>query len=188
MDDSFSLGDRGRRAPATAPKHAAPLGPRKAGSFERSRLLWGIVVAVIGVIALVGFMKMMSNAGNEIGEDNQRVVEQIGAAEDTQAELTANQSIQNATQLYATAGSFSAVTAEALGAEEPTFRYVTGPSSDPNTVSVAAGDGGVGLAVRSASGSCLYAFVQASGTTYGKGSVCTGDAATGATDPAWPSG
>jgi hypothetical protein len=188
MDDSFSFGDRGRRPAVAPPKHAAPSAARAAGSFERSRLVWGVVVGAVGLLAIVGFMKMMSNAGDEIGQDNQRVVEQIGAAEDTQAELTANQSIQNATRLYATTGSFSAVTAASLAAEEPTFRYVTGASTDPNTVSVAAGDGGVGLAVKSTSGSCLYAFVQASGTTYGKGSVCTGDAATGATDPSWPSG
>jgi hypothetical protein len=187
MDDSFSLGQRGKRPSEAPPKHAAASRIGAAGSFERTRLIWGAVLCVIAVVAVGGFMKMMGNAGNEIGADNQKMVEQIGVAEDTQAELTANQSIQNAMQIYATTGSFTAVTAAALGAEEPTFRYVTGASTDANTVSVAGDNAGVGLAVKSTSGSCLYAFVQAGRTTYGKGTVCTGDAATGATDPSWPS-
>ena len=189
MDDSFTLGQGNKRSDGQpVPKHAAAR--RRvagAGSFERSRLVWGIVVGVIAIVVVGGFLKFMGNAGNEIGADNQKMVEQVGVAQDTQAELTANQSIQNAMQLYEESGGFAAVTPAALGAAEPTFTYVAGASTNPNTVSVAATDAGVGLAVQSTSGSCLYAFVQASKTTYGKGTTCTGDAATGATDPSWPS-
>ena len=105
-------------------------------------------------------MKFMGNAGKEIGEDNQRMIEQVGAAKDAQAELTANQTIQNAMQVYEESGSFSDITPQALTAAEPSFTYVTAASNGPNTVSVAATDGGVGLAVQSSSGTCLYAFVQ----------------------------
>jgi len=188
MDESFTLGQPGKRPPTDPPpRHAAP---RRSGGdpFGRSRLIWGAIAIAVAAVLVIGFMKMMGNAGQEIGADNQKMVEQVGAAEDTQAELTANQSIQNAMEIYAESGSFSAVTAQALGAAEPSFSYVSGPSDGANTVSVAASSAGVGLAVKSTLGSCLYAFVQASGTTYGKGSGCTGEAATDATDPSWPSG
>jgi hypothetical protein len=186
MDDSFTLGRGGKRPTDAPPKHAGRHGA--AGTFERSRLVWGIAAAAVAIVVVAGFLKFMGNAGNEIGADNQKIVEQIGAAKDTQAELTANETIQNATQIYTESGSFADVTADALAASEPTFRYVTGASTDPDTVSVAATESGVGLAVRSDSGTCLYAFVQPSRTTYGTGGACTGDAATtGATGPAWPS-
>jgi len=186
VDDSFSLGHGAKRGGDTPPKHAAPRRIPSA-SFERTRLIWGIAGLVLVALVVGAFMKFMGNAGNEIGADNQRIVEQIGAAKDVQAELTANQAIQNATQLYEESGSFAAINPPALAAAEPTFTYVTGASNGPNTVSVAATDGGVGLAVRSSSGTCLYAFVAPSGTSYGTGATCTGDAATGATDPSWPS-
>src|SRR5262245_30020822 len=186
VDDSFSLGQGSKRGGDTPPKHAAA---RRApsGSLERARLLWGIAGLVLVAVVVVAFMRFMGNAGNEIGADNQRIVQQIGAAKDVQAELTANQAIQNATQVYEESGSFAAVTPQALAAAEPSFAYVTAASNGPNTVSVAPSNDGVGLAVRSSSGSCLYAYVRASGTSYGTGSTCTGEAATGATDPSWPS-
>ena len=185
MDDSFSLGQGAKGGGGPPPKHAAP---RRFGgsSFERTRLVWGIVGLVLVALVVFGFMTFMGNAGKEIGEDNQRMIEQVGAAKDAQAELTANQTIQNAMQLYEESGSFSDITPQALAAAEPTFTYVTAASNGPNTVSVAATDGGVGLAVQSSSGTCLYAFVQPSTTTYGTGTTCTGDAATDATDASWP--
>ena len=149
-------------------------------------MIWGVAGLVLVALVVIGFMKFMGNAGKEIGADNQKMLEQVGAARDMQAELTANRSIQNAMQVYEESGSFAQVTPQALAAAEPTFTYVTAASNGPNTVSVAATDQGVGLAVKSSSGNCLYAFVQASSTTYGTGSACTGEAATGATDPSWP--
>ena len=187
MDDSFTLGQPGKRSPMDPPKHAAPRRDGRAGSFARDRSIWGATLVVVALVVVGAFLKFLGNTGQEIGADDRTIVEQIGAAGDMQAELTANQSIRNAMQIYAESGSFAAVTAEGLEAAEPSFTYVTGPSDGPNTVSVAGADTGVGLAVTSSSGSCLYAFVQASGTTYGKGGVCTGDAATGATDQSWPS-
>jgi hypothetical protein len=189
MGDSFTLGKGAKGSPADPPpKHAAPRRVGGSDSFGRSRLVWGVIIGAVALVAVGGFLKFMGNAGQEIGADNQKVVEQVGAAQDVQAELTANESIRNAMQIYAASGSFTDVTAEALAAAEPTFHYVAGASGDPNTVSVAVADKGVGLAVESSSGSCLYAFVQASSTTYGTGVTCTGEAATGATDPSWPSG
>jgi hypothetical protein len=189
MDDSFTLGQGAKRSDGEpAPKHAASRRPSGASTFERSRRVRGIALAVVALVLVAGFLKFMGNTGKEIGADNQKMVQQVGVAQDTQAELTANQSIQNAMQLYEASGDFAAVSPQALGAAEPSFTYVSGASMDANTVSVAVTDTGVGLAVKSASGSCLYAFVQASKTTYGKGTACTGEAATGASGPSWPSG
>lgn len=189
MDDSFTLGQGAKRSDGEpAPKHASARRIGGASTFERSRLVWGIAAALVALVVVAGFLKFLGNTGKEIGADNQKMVEQVGVAQDMQAELTANQSIQNAMQLYEGSGDFTSVTPQALGAAEPSFTYVAGASTDANTVSVSVTNTGVGLAVKSSSGSCLYAFVQASKTTYGKGTACTGDAATGASDPAWPSG
>jgi len=191
MDDSFTLGHGAKGSQGSQeeppPKHAAARRAGSGGTLERSRLIWGAILVAVALVVVGGFLKFFGNAGAEIGADNQKMVEQVGAAQDVQAELTVDQSIANAMQIYAESGSFAAVTAEALTTAEPSYTYVTRASGDPNTVSVAAADDGVGLAVMSKSGSCLYAFVQASGTTYGAGTACTGEAATGATDPSWPS-
>ena len=189
MGDSFTLG-RGAKGHSAdpAPKHASSRRVRGSSSLGRSRLVWGVIAGAVAVVVVGGLLTFMGGAGQEIGADNQTMVEQVGAAQDVQAELTATQSVRNAMQVYAASGSFTDVTPEALAAAEPSFRYVAGASGDPNTVSVAVADGGVGLAVRSSSGTCLYAFVQASTTTYGTGATCTGEAATAATDPSWPSG
>jgi hypothetical protein len=189
MDDSFTLG-QGAKGPHgdPPPKHAGSRRIAGGSSFGRTRMIWVAILIVVILLVVGTFLKFMGNAGQEIGSDNQTIVEQVDAAADMQAELTANQSIRSAMQLLAESGSFAAVTAEALGAAEPSFTYVTGASGDPKTVSVTATASGVGLAVKSTSGSCMYAFVQASGTTYGTGPVCTGDAATSATDASWPSG
>ena len=56
----------------------------------------------------------------------------------------------------------------------------------PNTVSVKSVSEAVGLAIRSSSGTCLYARVAAASVTYGSGPACTGDAALDASKPAWP--
>jgi hypothetical protein len=189
MDDSFTLGQGAKRSGGDpAPKHVAQHRFGGTSTFERSRLIWGAVFVAAVLVTAGGFLKFMGGAGTEIGADNQKMVEQVGAAQDMQAELTADQSIHNAMQLYGESGSFADVTAGALAAAEPSFTYVSGASTDANTVGVATTEDGVGLAVKSSSGSCLYAFVQASGTTYGKGAACTGDAAMGASGDAWASG
>jgi hypothetical protein len=189
MDDSFTLGQGAKGPPAhPPPKHAGSRRVVLGGSFGRTRRIRGAILIAVAVLIVGALLMFLGDAGQEIGSDNQTTVEQVDAAANMQAELTANQSIRNAMQLAAESGSFAAVTAGTLGAAEPSFTYVAGASGNPNTVSVAATDSGVGLAVASTSGTCLYAFVQMSGTTYGTGSVCTGEAARSASDPSWPSG
>lgn len=187
MDDSFSFGapakgrTRTHSAPEPAPKHA------RSTSIERSRLILGGAGLAVAAVLVWGFLHFMGSAGKEIGSDQQRVVDQIGNTQDVQAQLTGTQAIQAVQMLYGQDGSFEAVTAQSLKAFEPAFSYSTAASTDPNMVSVSSSASGVGLAVKSASGTCLYAHVSASGTTYGTGTTCTGGAAVDATDAAWPS-
>ena len=187
MDDSFSFGapakgrTRTHPVPEPAPKHA------RSTSIERSRLILGGAGLAVAAVLVWGFLHFMGSAGKEIGSDQQRVVDQIGNTQDVQAQLTGTQAIQAVQMLYGQDGSFEAVTAQSLKAFEPAFSYSAAASTDPNMVSVSSSASGVGLAVKSASGTCLYAHVSASGTTYGTGTTCTGEAAADATEAAWPS-
>jgi hypothetical protein len=72
-----------------------------------------------------------------------------------------------------------------------TFVDANAASSGPTIVSVAfsttaAGRDIVAAAVRSSSGTCFYAELTPSATTYGRGTTCTGTAAlSGATHSSW---
>lgn len=185
MDDSFSLGERAkRRARPVRPQHPVPRERRSpAGGFERTRYILGGIAIVVAVLLVWGFMHFMSSAGNEAanGEGTE-----IGAAQDVQAQATGQQTIQSVQGLYAETGAFAQITPDALKRFEPTFTYTAGPSTDPNTVSVASTANDVGIAVRSTSGTCLYAHIAAAGVTYGSGTTCTGVVALKASAPSWP--
>jgi hypothetical protein len=192
MDDSFTFGapaktrGRTRSTPEPPPKHAPAGTVRRAGSFERSRLVLGAAALVVLAILAWGFLHFMGSAGDEIASDQQQVVDQIGSAQDVQAQLTGTQAVAAVQLLYAQNGSFGEVTPQSLKAFEPSFSYVSDASTGASVVSVDASPTGVGLAVLSSSGTCLYAHVSASGTTYGSGSTCTGVAALEASSPTWP--
>jgi len=185
MDDSFSLGQPAkRRARPVRAKHAAPRSRRTAsGGFERTRYILGAIGIVIAAFLVWGFMHFMSSAGNQAANGE---VAEIGAAQDVQAQTTGEQAIQTVEGLYAENSSFAQVTPQAMKADEPTYSYTTGPSTNPNTVSVASTATDVGIAVLSTSGRCLYAHVTASGVTYGTGTTCTGVVALKASAPSWP--
>ena len=187
MDDSFSLGQpakhRVRTARRVQPKHAAPTPKRGLSGFERTRYILGAIGIVVAAFLVWGFMHFMSSAGNEAANGQMR---EIGAAQDIQAQMTGQQTVQSAQGLYAQSGSFNSITPQALKAFEPTYSYTNGPSTDPNTVSVASTGSDVGLAVLSTSGRCLYAHIAATGVTYGTGTTCTGTVALKASSPSWP--
>src|SRR3954452_17077523 len=172
MDDSFSLGQPAkRRARPVRAKHAAPRSQRAAsGGFERTRYILGAIGIVIAAFLVWGFMHFMSSAGNQAANGE---TAEIGAAQDVQAQTTGEQAIQTVEGL-ATTGSFGQITPEAMKRDEPTYSYTAGPSTGPKNISVAGTADGVGIAVLSTSGHCLYAHVSASGVTYGTGTTCTG--------------
>jgi len=185
MDDSFSLGQPAkRRTRPVKAKHAPPRVKRApAGGFERTRYILGGIGLVVAAFLVWGFMHFMSSAGSQAASGE---VSEIAAAQDIQAQTTGAQAIQSV-QGVAITGSFAQVTPQALKQYEPTYTYTTGPSTGPNSVSVASTASAVGIAVLSPSGHCLYAQVTASGVTYGTGTTCTGVVALkAATAPAWP--
>ncbi|HUL86078.1 MAG TPA: hypothetical protein VLX89_11275 [Actinomycetota bacterium] len=184
MDDSFSLGEPARKRPL--PKARPVRGP--SGSRPGSRTLALVVglCALLVVVAIVGFMTLMHRGGEAIGAANATAVAQIGTAQDVQAQLAAHEAVSAAQQLYAESGSFQGIDPGAMKAFEPTFTYTAAPSTGPDVVSVAASGGGVGIAVRSASGTCFYAFDAGSTVRYGTGTACSGQAASSASASSWP--
>jgi hypothetical protein len=82
--------------------------------------------------------------------------------------------------------SFAGADANGMGAAEPSLRYVSGPSTAANVVSVTATTADWGAAVLSRSGTCYYVRVSgAGGTFYGSGKACTGQAALAASGASW---
>lgn len=197
MDDSFSIGQtpKKRRGRVEAPpRHAAPGPPASGGPFrhpsharkgsiEQTRLILGGIGLVVLAIVIWGFLHFMASSGNEAATGQRQA---IGRAQDVQAQVTGQTAIQSVDGLYAENGSFDAITPQALKGFEPTLAFTDGESTDPNTVAVKATADGVGLAIHSASGTCLYAHIEAAGVTYGSGVACTGAAALEASSPAWP--
>lgn len=199
MDDSFSLGQtpKKRRARVAAPpRHAAaapqataptatklPPSHARKSSFGQTRLILGGVGLALVAVLVWGFLHFMSASGKEAATQEGNA---IGRSQDVQAQLTGTSAIQAVEGLYAEGGSFDTITPQAMKSYEPTFAYTEGASTDPNTVSVKSAAQGVGLAVLSTSGRCLYAYVAAPGVSYGSGTTCTGAAALDASAPAWP--
>ena len=161
----------------TRPSHA------RKSSFEQTRFILGILGLFVVVVLVWGFMHFVSASGQQAAV---REGEAIDHAHDVQAELTGSSAINTVEGIYQQKGSFEDVTSEAMKQYEPTFSYTDAASSDPNTVSVKSTSLGVGLAVYSSSGTCLYAHVTPTGVAYGTGTTCTGAAALQASKPAWP--
>ena len=184
--DSFSLGERAKGARSLPAAKSART--RGGGSLERTRMVLGGIGLVIAAVLIYGFMHFIGGAGKEIASDQQAEINQIGNAQDAQAKLTASSGSQAVETLYAQSQSFSSITPAALRQFEPAYSYTSGASADPNTLSVASSSNGVGLAVHSASGTCLYVHITPTGNAYGSGTTCTGQAALSASSSAWSSG
>lgn len=184
MDDSFSLGKPARKR--TLPKSRSPRGVGSRRSGSGVLITVAVLCGALVVAAIVGFMMLVKSGGEQVASADQTAIAQVGAAKDVQAQLTANEAVTAVQQLYAEQGSFQGVDPAALKQFEPSFTYTSGASTGPDSVSVAATPGGVGVAVMSGSGSCFYAFDTGTGIRYGTGSPCTGQAATSASSTAWP--
>lgn len=180
MSDEFHFGEPARRP--------ARLGEGKSTSAARSidpRLMWiaaGLVVA--GVLAFV-FLRGADEAGTQIADIQRQAVSQIDRAHDAAAQGTIGRAVVVALSLHAESGSFT-TDLPTLSAFDPGLHFTSGPAKDPTTVSYAVDATGFGAAVRSKSGTCWWARIDASGvTTYGSGTPCTGSAALAASAPSW---
>jgi hypothetical protein len=186
MDDSFTFGTRARRSVSVKRR---PRTPRVATRPERAgtrRVAWLVVGGIAAVGAIAGSMVLTRSGGEQVAASERTAVSQIGAADDVQAKTTAQQTTTAVQQLYAEQGSYGAITLNALRGVEPAADYTAGASTGPNVVSVSSSSDGVGLAVRSASGTCFLERFASGGVTYGTGTTCTGEAAMSASARSWP--
>jgi hypothetical protein len=88
--------------------------------------------------------------------------------------------------LAAGAGTYDGLGPADLAGVETSVTYTDGPSTDPQTVSVAMQGSTAGLAAMSPSGTCFYMRDDAAGgVTFGSGTTCTGQAALSAAALSW---
>ncbi|MGE5227615.1 MAG: hypothetical protein ACM3OO_12145 [Planctomycetaceae bacterium] len=180
MDDSFSFGEPGKKW------SGSQLTARSTGHTERPRPPIGpmLVIVGVGIVAVLGvaFFTLVHHGGQAAAQAESSAIAQVGVADDAQARSNLQTAQETASMLYAQGGpdgmpTYLAADAAAMVKAEPSLQYVTGPSTGPNVVSVAATATDWGGAVLSASGSCFYLHLGASGAHTGTGSTCTGQAA-----------
>jgi hypothetical protein len=194
MDDSFSYGGRKKKhrssirprrprrsEPDPPPKHAAS---RRTLSVDGRRLAFGAIGLGLAAVSIWGFLQL---DGSDTSGDGPGSGTPVGSTADIQAKQTAASAVEMVQTLYTSEGSFATVTPRELRASGSEAHYSPRASTGADTVSVASTVEGVGIAVRSSSGTCFYAHVIPSGIAYGTGSPCTGEAALKAAAPAWPS-
>jgi hypothetical protein len=186
MDDSFTFGTRARRSVGVKRRPRAPRTATRPERAGRGRVTWLVAGGIGVVVAVAGSMVLTRSGGEQVAASERTGVSQIGTAEDVQAKMTAQQTTTAVQQLYAEQGSYGAITPNALRGVEPAADYTGGASTGPNLVSVSSSSDGVGLAVRSASGTCFLERFASGGMTYGTGTTCTGEAAMSASARSWP--
>jgi hypothetical protein len=164
--DSFTYGKAARQGPSLGRK---PL----------YVVLGVVVVAALGY----GVFSVTKTGGEAVVQHVKDTTKQIDTAGDLQAQANLRMALSAATTAFMDGGSFASASATELSALEPSFTYVDGtqPSTGPATISVAATDQAWGGAVMSDSGTCFYIRSVGSAQAYGKGDVCTGEAAMAAT-------
>jgi hypothetical protein len=171
MNDSFGLGDpiTGRRRPADV----APL----------------VVIAVaVAVAATLGgaALLVMKRGGEVAAQANERTIGAIDRANDIQAQASLQTAVRAALTVQAETGSIGGATPEALAGIDPSITVTSAASTGPTIVSVSVGGETWGAAAMSASGSCFWLRLDATGViSYGSGAACSGAAALGASQPSW---
>jgi hypothetical protein len=182
MSDEFSFGEPAKHPVRLGKPRAEP--ERAEGSFV-PRVVWIVAgLAVAGAFAF-GFLRSADEAGRQIAGSQTEAVSQIDRAYDAAAQGTMGRAVVVALSLYAERGSFTADLAT-LSAYDPELHFTSGPSRGPVTISYAVDTAGFSAAVRSESGTCWWAKIDATGvTTYGSGTLCTGSAAMSASAASW---
>ena len=177
MSDSFSFGE-----PAKKWSVGKVRPPRQRGGTGVSvgPTVLIVLAGVVAVALIAAVMGVMKSGGEAAAQSEKSAIQQVGAADDAQAKLAAQQALTTAQMLVAEAGSLDSVTPEALSAAEPSLRYTTGASTGPTSVSVAVANGQLSVAVASGSGACVWAHQSGGSVSWGSGTACTGQAALGA--------
>ena len=121
------------------------------------------ITAILVALLLGTTLKSGSNSSTNV--TNAPGVAQAAAIQ-AQQNLS---SALTAADTAASTGGYGSLTASALSASDPSISFVTGPSSDPATVSVAVtggGGGSVTLADRSTDGTCWLVWKSAASATW----------------------
>jgi len=169
--DEFNFGAPGRRGPRVE---------------LDARVLVGIGVLLAAGLAVYGFLAFVSKGGTEVADAQVSAVQQVDHTQDAVAQTTLRNAMAAAASLLLERQTYDGLGAADLAGVEPSMTYTDGPSSNPQTVSVAMDGGVAGLAALSSSGTCFYLRddVTAS-TTDGTVTTCTGRAALAAAAASW---
>lgn len=143
-------------------------------SFLTLALLAGISVAALGGTGGGGGTSGLPGLG---GENEGGSTPSLGQAVSEAADIATQQNLQGALmavqEVAATTGGYEGIDPDSLSTAEPELRFVTGPSTDDTTISVAGTAGGgtsegaVSLAARAQSGTCWYAWATSGATWFG---------------------
>lgn len=180
MSDAFNFG-----SPAKRP---ARLGPTKQGrgtaGFD-ARILFLVVGLILTAIVIFVVLRATGEAGTRVADARSETVLAIDRASDAAAQGTLGSAVVIARTAFAEQGSFPSDPA-ALTAFDPSVRFTAGASTGPTSISMRTDDAAFAAAVRSDSGTCWWARLDAAGAaTYGSGDTCTGQAAMAADAPSW---
>lgn len=180
VNDGFNFGEPARH-PAKLGARRSPIGP---SAFD-GRIVWVVGGLVVAAVAVFVFLRGADEAGHEIADARSDEIATVDRAEDVAAQASVSRAVIAARTAFAERGSFS-IDEATLSAFDPSLHFTSGASSGPTSVAFEATDIAFGAAVRSESGTCWWARIDASGvTTYGGGQSCTGRAALAASDPSW---
>ncbi|HZB01777.1 MAG TPA: hypothetical protein VE800_06685 [Actinomycetota bacterium] len=178
MDDGFNLGDPSKR-PA---KLSVARPPHRGEAFDARILLIPAGLVVAAVLAFV-FLRGADEAGRRIADDQGGAVAQVARAQDVAAQAALGRAVVLVRTLYVEQGSFEPA---GLADLDASIDFTPGASTGPTSIAYRSDGDAFGVAVRSASGTCWWTRGDSSGTTtYGSGEPCTGQAALGASQPAW---
>lgn len=150
------------------------------------RLLMVVGALLAAAFAIFGFLTFVSKGGNEIAAAQVTAVQQIDHSQDAVTQTALRNALVAAKTLFTDVGSYDGLGPADLAGIEPSLTYTDGPSTDPQTVSVAMQGNVAGMAAMSPSGTCFTIRDDAvGGVTYGSGTACTGTAALSAVAPSW---
>jgi hypothetical protein len=173
MDDSFNFGRQAR------PRVRIALDPR---------LLIGAVVLAVAGLGVFTVMHLFSSSGKQIATVQRSEVSSADAAKDVVVESSLQSTLQTAKLAYVDGGEdFTSAGSGQLSALEPSLTYTDGPSMNPSVVSLATTTTTWSAAMLSESGTCLWIHDDATtgATTFGRGTPCTGAAASAARGTSW---
>ncbi len=166
--DEFNFGPPGRGRPQIG------IDPR----------LLMVVGALLAAALVFGFLTFVSKGGHEVVAAQVTAVRQIDHSQDALAQGTLRNALAAAKTLFTESGTYDGLGPADLAGVEPSRTYTDGPSTDPQTVSVAMQGSTAAMAAMSPSGTCFTIKDDADGgVTYGTGTACTGQAALSAAAP-----